>query len=170
MNRSVLEDMTTPAVEIRPATGVGGRRRSIVVEDVLDLLPKLERLVQELRNEAEGRRAQETVGDGRSARICVICEAVADHYGVHLSNLLGASRAPEFAWPRQVAYALARELTEASYNQLGRFFDRDHSSILHGVRVVFGRANALPRVKVEIAPVRAEAVRRLAQYDAEHRS
>ena len=39
-------------------------------------------------------------------------------------------------WPRQVAIALAAELTPHSWHEIGRRFGRDHTTVLHAVRKI----------------------------------
>jgi len=56
-----------------------------------------------------------------------------------LSDLLSARRTRSLARPRQVAMALAKELTEHSLPEIGEAFGgRDHTTVLHGCRVVSG--------------------------------
>jgi len=66
-----------------------------------------------------------------------IQEAVAAHYGIPAIEMRSERRSRAVSWPRQDAMYLARELTPYSYPRLGAFFgNRDHTTILHGVRRV----------------------------------
>lgn len=88
--------------------------------------------------------AQETLRDLMRAQATVISlsniqKTVADYYQLKLSDLLSARRTRSLARPRQVAMALAKELTEHSLPEIGEAFGgRDHTTVLHGCRVVSG--------------------------------
>jgi hypothetical protein len=62
-----------------------------------------------------------------------IQEAVASDFSVPLSLLNSPARQQAVAWPRQYAMLLAREITGHSLPNIGRFFNRDHSTVIHGI-------------------------------------
>jgi hypothetical protein len=62
--------------------------------------------------------------------------ATAAHYNVSRREMLTARRARDVMHPRQAAYYLAKKLTKATLPEIGRAFNRDHSSVLHGVRKI----------------------------------
>lgn len=64
--------------------------------------------------------------------ITQIQQATAEHFGIPLHKLRGSQRMRKFVRPRQIAMYLACELTEKSLPQIGRIFDRDHTTIIHG--------------------------------------
>ena len=58
-----------------------------------------------------------------------------EYFGLKKGALRSKSRAKSVSVPRQIAFYLARELTECSYNEIGCFFgDRNHSTALSGTR------------------------------------
>jgi chromosomal replication initiation ATPase DnaA len=61
---------------------------------------------------------------------------VADKYGLSQADIESKSRKRELVRPRQVAMYIARQLTDQSYPQIARRFGRDHSTILHGDRLI----------------------------------
>jgi chromosomal replication initiator protein len=66
-----------------------------------------------------------------------IQKVVADYYGLQLKDLLGKKRTRSLARPRQVAMALAKELTEHSLPEIGDAFSgRDHTTVLHACRQI----------------------------------
>lgn len=66
-----------------------------------------------------------------------ISSAVTEYFGLKKGALLTKSRARSVSVPRQIAFYLARELTECSYSEIGKFFGgRNHSTALSGVRRV----------------------------------
>jgi hypothetical protein len=94
--------------------------------------------------------------------IAQIKQAVCEHQGVALADLLSHRRPAPLVRARQIAVYLARELTDLSMARLGRAFgDRDHSTILVAHRKIAQRlpADAALRAAVEAitAAVRAAA-------------
>jgi chromosomal replication initiator protein len=64
-----------------------------------------------------------------------IQKTVADYYKVRLADLLSKRRSRSVARPRQVAMALAKELTSHSLPELGDAFGgRDHTTVLHACK------------------------------------
>ena len=86
--------------------------------------------------------AQETLRDLLRAQqqaisITNIQKAVADYYGLQMKDLLSKRRTRSLARPRQVAMALAKELTEHSLPEIGdAFAGRDHTTVLHACRQI----------------------------------
>ncbi|HEX7112354.1 MAG TPA: chromosomal replication initiator protein DnaA [Mizugakiibacter sp.] len=86
--------------------------------------------------------AQETLRDllsvhAQAVTIPNIQKAVADYYQVRLSDLLSKRRVRSVARPRQLAMALAKELTEHSLPEIGdAFAGRDHTTVLHACRQI----------------------------------
>jgi len=64
--------------------------------------------------------------------------AVCVYYKLDMEGLLGPSRLREFSRPRMVAMYLCRKLTSNSLPQIGRAFNRDHTTVLSAVRNVTG--------------------------------
>ncbi|PZN32708.1 MAG: chromosomal replication initiator protein DnaA [Proteobacteria bacterium] len=66
-----------------------------------------------------------------------IQKTVADYYKIRVSELLSKRRSRSIARPRQVAMALAKELTSHSLPEIGDAFGgRDHTTVLHACRVI----------------------------------
>ena len=86
--------------------------------------------------------AQETLRDlltvhSQSISLSNIQKTVADYYQLTLSNLLSMNRSRSLARPRQMAMALAKELTEHSLPEIGKAFGgRDHTTVLHACRTI----------------------------------
>ncbi len=54
------------------------------------------------------------------------------YFGIAKQDLIGTSRSRAFAYPRQVAMYLSRELTDESLPKIGKAFGgRDHSTVMH---------------------------------------
>ncbi len=66
-----------------------------------------------------------------------IQKTVADYYKIRLGDLLSKKRTRSIARPRQLAMALAKELTNHSLPEIGDSFGgRDHTTVLHGCRKI----------------------------------
>lgn len=65
-----------------------------------------------------------------------IAEAVGIRFDLTVSQLRGPGRSRFYARPRQIAMYLSRRHTRASYPVLGLFYGRDHTTIIHGDRVI----------------------------------
>lgn len=86
--------------------------------------------------------AQETLRDLLRAQeqqinIGNIQRTVADYYQLRVQDMLSKRRTRSVARPRQVAMALARELTEHSLPEIGDAFGgRDHTTVIHACEQV----------------------------------
>ena len=71
-----------------------------------------------------------------SSPINDVIKAVCDESGVTRNELLGPSRMATFVLARHVAMWLCSVKGISSLSEIGRVFNRDHTSVLHGVRRV----------------------------------
>jgi chromosomal replication initiator protein len=66
-----------------------------------------------------------------------IQKTVAEYYKIRTADLLSSKRSRSIARPRQVAMALAKELTKHSLPEIGNAFGgRDHTTVLHATRKI----------------------------------
>lgn len=66
-----------------------------------------------------------------------IQKTVAEYYKIKISELLSKRRSRSVARPRQIAMALAKELTSHSLPEIGNAFGgRDHTTVLHACRKI----------------------------------
>lgn len=66
-----------------------------------------------------------------------IQKTVADYYKIKVSEMYSKKRSRNVARPRQVAMALAKELTQLSLPDIGEAFGgRDHTTVLHACRKI----------------------------------
>ena len=69
-----------------------------------------------------------------------VCSAVAKHFQLAMTDLKGQSRQKTVVRARSLAMYLCRELTGASYAEVGQFFGgRDHTTVLHACRKISGQ-------------------------------
>jgi chromosomal replication initiator protein len=77
-----------------------------------------------------------------------IQKTVAEYYKIRVSDLYSKRRSRQVARPRQVAMALAKELTSHSLPEIGDAFGgRDHTTVLHACRKVNSLVNTDVRTK-----------------------
>lgn len=67
-----------------------------------------------------------------SPRVASIAARVGDFYNVTIDEMKGRSRLQSVAFPRQVAMYMARRHTRCSFEEIGDFFGRDHTTVLYG--------------------------------------
>jgi len=86
--------------------------------------------------------AEETLRDllathAQAVTVPNIQKIVAEYFNVRLQDLLSKRRVRSLARPRQMAMALAKELTEHSLPEIGEAFGgRDHTTVLHACRTI----------------------------------
>jgi len=90
------------------------RRRPVdmelVQEALKDVIPK-------------GRESIPTVED--------IIEKVASYFDIKTEEIMSSRRDRRFAYPRQIAMYLSREITNLSYPDIAKKFRRDHTTVIH---------------------------------------
>lgn len=77
-------------------------------------------------------------------RIVAMIRACAAVWEVPVETIHSVRRDRRYAWPRQAAMYLARELGHHSLPRIGRAFGRDHTTVFHAVRAVAARCQADP--------------------------
>ncbi len=63
-----------------------------------------------------------------------VMNVVCAHYGLQTAQLSGRCRINRYVLPRQIAYWLCAEVVGMSMMEIGRKFDRDHTTVMHGVK------------------------------------
>lgn len=77
------------------------------------------------------------LNNGRIVKVSVIQEVVARRFGVKVTDLQGKKRSKDMTLPRHVSMYLARQHTALSLQEIGGYFGgRDHSTVLHGSRMI----------------------------------
>ncbi len=76
-----------------------------------------------------------------------IQKTVAEYFKIRVADLLSKRRSRSITRPRQVAMALAKELTNHSLPEIGDAFGgRDHTTVLHACRVIKGLRESQTRM------------------------
>lgn len=76
------------------------------------------------------------IGVNQVLSAATICELVSSQFNVSVQDLQSRSRKKMITFPRQIAMYLARKYTQESLVDIGRAFNRDHSTVLHSIKVV----------------------------------
>jgi len=80
-----------------------------------------------------------------------IQKTVADYYKIRVSDMHSKKRSRAVARPRQVAMALAKELTQLSLPEIGsNFGGRDHTTVLHACRQIAKLRESLPEMTHDV--------------------
>jgi chromosomal replication initiator protein len=73
----------------------------------------------------------------KKTSIAIIQKVVAQHFRVPVDAMKSKVRTAAYAFPRQVAIYLSRELTSCSLTQIGqRFGGRDHTTVIHACQKI----------------------------------
>jgi len=96
---------------------------------------------------------------------------VARHNAVTVADLESECRKRSFAWPRQIAAYLCREMTPCSYPEIARAFGgRDHTTIIFSFRKIAKLRADSEQLEATLATYRADirsvAEARIAAEDA----
>ncbi len=95
------------------------------------------------------------VEKNRELSVEEIQKTVAAHFNVKVSDLKSPKRLKALVLPRQVAMYLARQLTSASYPDLGeRFGGKDHSTIIHAIKKIEKQLEEDMQLRSTIATLR----------------
>ena len=105
------------------------------------LLAHARHMQQPVTVELAARALHDLVSPGPSGRGTTpmsILTAVARYFGVKLDDLKGKARNKQIVVPRHLAMYLLREDAHLSTPEVGRLLNRDHTTVLHGMKQVAG--------------------------------
>jgi chromosomal replication initiator protein len=78
----------------------------------------------------------EIIGNSQELSAELIRDFIARQFKVSIQDMQSRSRKKMITFPRQVSMYLARKYTEQGLAEIGKAFNRDHSTVLHSVRVI----------------------------------
>jgi chromosomal replication initiator protein len=78
----------------------------------------------------------EIVGSSQELSAELIRDFIARQFKITVSDLQSKSRRKTIAFPRQISMYLSRKYTDQGLVEIGKAFNRDHSTVLHSVRVI----------------------------------
>lgn len=124
------------------------RRTAALIQQVDDLTAEVKRL----------RRLVEPAPLGVSVpSIARLVSVTAAEFDVTAPAILGPRRGPEFALARHVVMFLASTRTKHSLAVIGRCLNRDHTTVLHGIRRIAELVKADPAFAARLERVAAAA-------------
>lgn len=92
--------------------------------------------------------------------IAVIQAAIVDEYRLPVSAMITKLRRRGYAWPRQEAMFLVREITDLSLPQIGRAFgNRDHTTVIHAIARTTERLRGDPELAERLDRIRVRVLR-----------
>ncbi|WP_291426341.1 chromosomal replication initiator protein DnaA [Deinococcus sp.] len=83
-----------------------------------------------------------------------VLRQVAAHYNMPPEVIRGSGRVREVVLPRQVAQYLIRDLTSHSLPEIGQFFGRDHSTVMHGISKVTEQVGKDPEITQAVSIIK----------------
>lgn len=115
--------------------GLGNVLGSLLMETGLNPDPNLRFTLDMCMEVLEGasyipRQKQEIK---KNVTIDDIINATSDYFGVGVSQIKSKVRTSQIALARQVAMYISREIVKASFTEIGREFDKDHSTVMNNV-------------------------------------
>ena len=78
------------------------------------------------------------VGEPKALTSRMIGEFVGTQFRVSQQEMQSRSRKKSITFPRQVAMYLCRKHTQETLVEIGKIFNRDHSTVMHSIKVVSG--------------------------------
>lgn len=87
-----------------------------------------------------------------------IFTAVYNKYGIPKEEIVGKKRSKEIAAARHISIYLIRELTEMSYPNIGKIFDRDHTTVLVSYNSIHEKVSFDPIFSVEMNELKKEII------------
>ena len=79
-----------------------------------------------------------------------IFAAIEKKYDVSKSELIGKSRVKDVAQARHIAIYLIRTITEMSLPNIGKLFNRDHSTVISSIDAIEKKISSSPAIEIEI--------------------
>ena len=81
-------------------------------------------------------------------------EVVADYYKIEVSDLSSKNRSSSIAYPRQIAMYLCRNMLDCALGNIGAAFEKDHTTIMHGVKQIDKKIKTTESVKKDVENLR----------------
>lgn len=78
------------------------------------------------------------VGTPNSLNAQLISELVSSQFKISIQDMQSKSRKKKISFPRQMAMYLSRKHTDETLADIGRVFNRDHSTVMHSIKVISG--------------------------------
>ena len=90
----------------------------------------------------------------RELDIDLIKETVSQYFKIEVSDLSSKNRANSIAYPRQIAMYLCRNMLDCALGNIGSAFEKDHTTIMHGVKKIDEKIKTTESVKQDIENIK----------------
>ena len=80
----------------------------------------------------------------------VIINAVSEKYGIEVDALLSKKKTKEISYARHIAVYLIRKLIDLSLPDIGKIFNRDHTTIMNSIERIKCELEDSPQTKKDI--------------------
>lgn len=108
---------------------------------VIPTIPVAQELLSDILTQEEQRLA---------VNVNAIKKVVGKHFKIDMDDFTSKRKTQSVAWPRQIAMFLSTELTDLSLPEIGREFNRDHSTVVHARDLVKEKIKSDPFFSAEI--------------------
>ncbi len=108
---------------------------------VIPTIPVAKELLADILSQEEQRLA---------VNVNAIKKVVGKHFKIDMDDFTSKRKTQSVAWPRQIAMFLSTELTNMSLPEIGREFNRDHSTVVHARDLIKEKIKADPFFSAEI--------------------
>ncbi len=100
-------------------------------------------------------------GDGASPiSIESIQKAISEEHNITLEELTGTKRTKHLVLARQIAMFLAKELTNASFPEIGKAFGgKDHTTVMYSCTKIEGQMNSSQNLRKSVEDMKAKLMR-----------
>ena len=177
--QGLLADINPPDLELRVAIikkkaedigiDIPDEVLSYLAENLRSNIRQIEGSIKKLaaKSLVDGRRItmelardciSDLLGDAEPLNVTIdkIFAAVYRKYNVSKEELLGKKRNKEIALARHVTIYLIREVTEMSYPNIGKLFERDHATIMSSLDVIKKRISFDPVFESDMENLKKE--------------
>ncbi len=83
-----------------------------------------------------------------------IIEIVSSYYSITKEDIMSNKRKRQFALPRQIVMFLCRQDINLTYQEIGKIFDKDHSTVMHSCSKIETEMNENSKLNLEIQEIR----------------
>jgi chromosomal replication initiator protein len=66
----------------------------------------------------------------------VIAKVITEHFHLSPNDLRAKKKPQKIVYPRQLAMYIAGEITQGTTTEIGEFFNKDHTTVLHSVKKI----------------------------------
>jgi chromosomal replication initiator protein len=88
----------------------------------------------------------------------IVIKVVCDYFGVTQEEIKKKCRKREIVYKRQIAMYFLVQYTSKTYVEIGRFFDKDHTTVLYAKDLIRDLISIDEKVKGDVDAIKAKLV------------